>query len=222
MDQKCKEEMKTKIRRLPAVLMLIVLCLTVFPVSAFGAGNAEVKIPVSVELSGEIPAQDETYTVKLSALDQAPVPKDDTLKITGEGASAFPAISYSSPGIYGYKISQQAGSHGGGHYDETVYYVRVTVTNAEDGGLEAAVAAHTDAGMTGEKRDIVFQNTYDAVPKLPKQDPPRKPAVKQPADAVRTGDTTHLFLFGSLLGISCLGICLAAGIDHRKRRKERL
>ena len=143
--------MKTKIRRFPAVLMLIVLCLTVFPVSAFGAGNAEVKIPVSVELSGEIPAQDETYTVKLSALDQAPVPKDDTLKITGEGASAFPAISYSSPGIYGYKISQQAGSHGRGHYDETVYYVRVTVTNAEDGGLEAAVAAHTDAGMTGEK-----------------------------------------------------------------------
>ena len=103
------------IRRFPAVLMLIVLCLTVFPVSAFGAGNAEVKIPVSVELSGEIPAQDETYTVKLSALDQAPVPKDDTLKITGEGASAFPAISYSSPGIYGYKISQQAGSHGRGH-----------------------------------------------------------------------------------------------------------
>lgn len=222
MDQKCKEEMKTKIRRFPAVLMLIVLCLTVFPVSAFGAGNAEVKIPVSVELSGEIPAQDETYTVKLSALDQAPVPKDDTLKITGEGASAFPAISYSSPGIYGYKVSQQAGSHGRGHYDETVYYVRVTVTNAEDGGLEAAVAAHTDAGMTGEKRDIVFQNMYDAVPKPPKQDPPRKPAVKQPADIVKTGDTTPLFLFGSLLGISCLGICLAAGIDNRKRLKERL
>ena len=44
MDQKCKEEMKTKIRRFPAVLMLIVLCLTVFPVSAFGAGNAEVKL----------------------------------------------------------------------------------------------------------------------------------------------------------------------------------
>ena len=87
--------------------------------------------------------------MKLSALDQAPVPKDDTLKITGEGTSAFPAISYSSPGIYGYKVSQQAGSHKRGHYDETVYYVRVTVTNAEDGGLEAAVAAHTDAGMTG-------------------------------------------------------------------------
>lgn len=89
MDQKCKEEMKTKIGRFPAVLMLIVLCLTVFPVSAFGAGNAEVKIPVSVELSGEIPAQDETYTVKLSALDQAPVPKDDTLKITGRGHPPF-------------------------------------------------------------------------------------------------------------------------------------
>ena len=52
---------------------------------SFWSRKCRSKIPVSVELSGEIPAQDETYTVKLSALDQAPVPKDDTLKITGGG-----------------------------------------------------------------------------------------------------------------------------------------
>ena len=48
--------MKTNIRKFPAVLLLAVLCLTVFPISAVAAGVAEVKIPVSVELSGEKPS----------------------------------------------------------------------------------------------------------------------------------------------------------------------
>ena len=39
--------MKTNIRKFPAVLLLAVLCLTVFPISAMAAGVAEVKIPVS-------------------------------------------------------------------------------------------------------------------------------------------------------------------------------
>ena len=52
--------MKTNIRKFPAVLLLAVLCLTVFPISAMAAGVAEVKIPVSVELSGEKPSPDET------------------------------------------------------------------------------------------------------------------------------------------------------------------
>ena len=71
--------MKTNIRKFPAVLLLAVLCLTVFPISAMAAGVAEVKIPVSVELSGEKPSPDETYTIILQGEDEAPMPEENIL-----------------------------------------------------------------------------------------------------------------------------------------------
>lgn len=74
--------MKTNIRKFPAVLLLAVLCLTVFPISAMAAGVAEVKIPVSVELSGEKPSPDETYTIILQGEDEAPMPEENTITIT--------------------------------------------------------------------------------------------------------------------------------------------
>lgn len=132
--------MKTQNRRIPAVFLLTALILAVFPVTAFAAEAAEVKIPVKVERSGETPDQKETYIVKLEAHNQAPMPAQDTEKVTGTGMAEFPAIHYTASGIYCYKVSQQAGSHERGHYDETVYYVKVTVTNAEDGGLATVVA----------------------------------------------------------------------------------
>lgn len=75
--------MKTNIRKFPAVLLLAVLCLTVFPISAMAAGVAEVKIPVSVELSGEKPSPDETYTIILQGEDEAPMPEENTIMVTG-------------------------------------------------------------------------------------------------------------------------------------------
>lgn len=154
--------MKTSIRKIPAAVLLLVLCLTVFPLSAFAADTSVgVAIPVSVELSGETPSPEETYTFVLQAVDNAPMPEESTLKIIGAGKGEFPVINYSTPGIYCYTVTQQAGSHDRGHYDATVYYVRVSVTNGEYGGLEAVVAAHTDAAMTSEKQDMTFTNTYD-------------------------------------------------------------
>ena len=152
--------MKTNIRKFPAVLLLAVLCLTVFPISAMAAGVAEVKIPVSVELSGEKPSPDETYTIILQGEDEAPMPEENTITITGAGKAEFPAVEYAVPGVYTYSVSQQPGKLENGHYDNTVYYVKVTVTNGESGDLEAVVAAHTDAQMNSEKQDIGFVNSY--------------------------------------------------------------
>ena len=117
------------------------------------AGVAEVKIPVSVELSGEKPSPDETYTIILQGEDEAPMPEENTITVTGAGKAEFPAVEYSVPGVYTYSVSQQPGKLENGHYDNTVYYVKVTVTNGESGDLEAVVAAHTDAQMNSEKQE---------------------------------------------------------------------
>ena len=216
----------------------MVLCLTALPFSAFGAESVEVKIPVSVKVSGGTPSSEESYTLVLRAADNAPMPEADTLKITGEGTGAFPAISYSAPGVYCYTVSQQSGSHKRGHYDETVFYVKVTVTNGESGDLEAVVAAHTDAEMTGEKQDIVFENSYDPIPTPTKEPAPTTEPTKEPeagptaapetvqketettstsAKAVKTGDETDMTLWiGMLIGAVCVFCAASAYVYSRK------
>ena len=195
--------MNTKMKKISAVLLLVVLCLTVFPISAFAADSVEVKIPVSVELAGEKPSQAETYTYVLKAVDDAPMPKENTVTITGSGKTVFPTVTYQTPGIYCYTVTQQAGNTANGHYDATVYYVKVTVVNAENGGLQAVIAAHTDPQMVSTKSDITFKNTFDAV----------KKETTQTNKTVKTGDTSNLEL---MIGLFCISGCMLA-IAIRKK-----
>ena len=174
--------MKTKIKKTAAAFLFALLCLTVFPASVSAADSAErtasVAIPVSVNLSGEVPSPAETYTVTMQAAEEGtPRPSENTLTITGVGTAAFPAVTYTQPGIYCYTVTQQAGSHARGHYDNTVYYVRISVTNGENGGLEAVAAVHTDAQMISVKQELTFTNTYDPVP---------QPSTQTPADTTKT------------------------------------
>ncbi|MGI6012636.1 MAG: Spy0128 family protein [Ruminococcus sp.] len=223
--------MKTSIRRIPAAILLLVLWLTVSPISAFAEVNVEVEIPVSIELSGETPSPEETYTVVLQAVDDAPMPAESTLEITGESSAVFP-VSYSTPGIYCYKIFQQVGNHERGNYDAVVYYVKVTVTNGESGGLQAVIAAHTDEQMVSEKQDITFYNDYDPapVPTIQTQDTAKKPTIVKAAEKsqtssskiknanpVKTGDSTNVILWASLLAGS---VCTLGAVGFHKKREN--
>ena len=221
--------MKTNIRKFPAVLLLAVLCLTVFPISAMAAGVAEVKIPVSVELSGEKPSPDENI-----------------LTVTGAGKAEFPAVSYSVPGVYCYTVSQQPGSLKKGHYDSTVYYVKVTVTNGDSGELEAVVAAHTDAQMVSEKQDITFVNTYDpadtptptpspaytptSTPATPVTTTPDKTGSNPTASGTssshvksmpKTGDNTNIGKWIAVICVSGCAVLLIIGFARKKQKTDK-
>ena len=243
--------MKTNIRKFPAVLLLAVLCLTVFPISAMAAGVAEVKIPVSVELSGEKPSPDETYTIILQGEDEAPMPEENTITITGAGKAEFPAVEYAVPGVYTYSVSQQPGKLENGHYDNTVYYVKVTVTNGESGDLEAVVVAHTDAQMNSEKQDIGFVNSYDPVDTptpVPENtatitNTPIKPDSNPPASGTssytgtssyagntgsshvkampKTGDNTNIAKWIAVICVSGCVVLLAAVFVRRKKKTDK-
>lgn len=216
-----KEEIKTSIKKIPAVLLLAILCLTAFHVSVFAAETAEVRIPVRVELAGGKPSPEETYTVVLQAMGEAPMPSESTMEITGDGRASFPAIRYSEPGVYCYTVMQQPGVNKKGHYDNEVYYVKVTVTNGESGGLEAVIAAHTDAEMVSEKQDIAFTNTYD-IEKVPTVTPTASPtgrdASKKADSAPKTGDSMNTLMWVCLLGFS--GCILSVLLAERMRRWE--
>ena len=71
------------------MLLLVVLCLAVFPISTFAADAVQVQIPVSIQTSGETPSPEENYTVELQAVDDAPMPSENVLEISGSGKAFF-------------------------------------------------------------------------------------------------------------------------------------
>ena len=81
--------------------------------------------------------------------------------------------------------------------------MKVTVVNAENGGLQAVIAAHTDPQMVSTKSDITFKNTFDAV----------KKETTQTNKTVKTGDNSNLEL---MIGLFCISGCMLA-IAIRKK-----
>ena len=169
--------MKKTLCRVSAVFLLVLLYLTLLPTAAFAADSIDVAVPVTVKVTGAAPSPDETYTVRLERLSaDAPMPTAGTdhedLTVTGADQKAFPAITFTRVGEYCYKVTQLAGQNSKGHYDSTVYYVRITIANAKEGdGFESYVSAHKDEAMQAEKQDIEFVNLYDADPVTPTPTP---------------------------------------------------
>lgn len=213
------------------MLLLVVLCLAVFPISTFAADAVQVQIPVSIQTSGETPSPEENYTVELQAVDDAPMPSENVLEISGSGKAFFSPIQYTTPGIYYYTITQQSGTHKRGHYDQTVYYVKVSVTNGENGNLETVIAAHTDADMTDAKCDITFTNYYKPIKKTsegttetipttkrkPETKPGNKTSIKKSKNKVKTGDNSNATLFAILLLVSGTGLLIIAISRYREK-----
>ena len=72
-----------------------------------------------------------------------------------DGTVTFGTLTYVSPGVYKYAISEVAGDAEGVTYDASVYDVTVTVTEDGDGGLVASVAYETKDG-----KPPTFVNEY--------------------------------------------------------------
>lgn len=79
------------------MLLLVVLCLAVFPISTFAADAVQVQIPVSIQTSGETPSPEENYTVELQAVDDAPMPSENVLEISGSGKAFFHQFNIQLP-----------------------------------------------------------------------------------------------------------------------------
>ena len=161
--------MKKMIKKISAAVLLMLMCLAALPLGVFAAGKAVVEIPVSIKLTGELPEEAESFILRLTPADtKTPMPEgfeeDCDITVKGNTTATFPVISYTVPGIYSYTVQQIPGTNEKCTYDDTVYYVRVSVTNGENGVLEAVTAAHTDAQMESKKQTMEFVNTYEITP----------------------------------------------------------
>ena len=173
-----------RFRKIAAALLTLALGFCLCQPAAFAATAADQhtqlqELPVSIQSTGETPLPKETLTVELEAVDNAPLPEVTTLEITDGETGSFGPISYTKPGYYVYTVRQRAGVNTRGTYDETVYYLRVSVVWDND-KLVARMAVHTQADLMDEKvSSITFNNSYKAIETPYYPDPYDRPTVTE-------------------------------------------
>ena len=167
-------------RRLPkmaAALLAAALAVSAALPALAADQRAELELEASVRCTGE--AADETLTVRLTALDGAPMPEgcDDEAELDFpardcRGADdktltkTFDAIVYTAPGIYEYTVTQDAGGRKRADYDDTVFYLKVMVAWDTDDELKGHVSVRRD-GDDGAKTELLFRNSYRSTDPLP-------------------------------------------------------
>ena len=167
-------------RRLPkmaAALLAAALAVSAALPALAADQRAELELEASVRCTGE--AADETLTVRLTALDGAPMPEgcDDEAELDFPArdcrdaddktlTKTFDAIVYTAPGIYEYTVTQDAGGRKRADYDDTVFYLKVMVAWDTDDELKVHVAVRRD-GDDGAKAELLFKNSYRSTDPLP-------------------------------------------------------
>jgi len=104
------------------------------------------------------PPEDIEFKFVLTPVNNAPMPANSEVTITGAGEASFGQITYTMPGIFTYTITEIAGNLPNWSYDASVYTLTVTVTENANGQLTISRAL-TKAGQPAEK--ALFTNTYN-------------------------------------------------------------
>ncbi|SDS02305.1 Spy0128 family protein [Parafannyhessea umbonata] len=174
----------------------------------------EIDPPVTKKIAGDKPAKKSTFDFVLESIDGAPLPegaKDGklTTSIEGEGTIEFGKIDYTKAGTYEYRCYEIDKGEDGYTYDNTVYTMRVAVTE----GTKNFKVERAIVDKNGKEHDsLTFVNTYKA---------PAKPATvkKGGSGVVKTGDTNNV---GAVVALGVIGAVAVAGavVMRRDNKKE--
>jgi pilin isopeptide linkage protein len=162
------------------------------PTSAFAATytrSTELAVPVTHTLEGDTPADKLAFEFSITPVEEGdPVPAASTITVENPGGpleDSFDAITYTKPGDYDYILSQVEGNTEGVTYDNSQYYVRVSVRYDQgelkpwvkgykiDTSSAGSYAANADDAddADGKVAAFVFRNTYTE----PKSEEPTTP-----------------------------------------------
>ena len=93
-------------------------------------------------------------------------------------------------------------------YDPSVYHLKVSVTNAQDGsGLTAMVALRSE-DVDEKLAEAMFTNRYGTSPVPRDSNPPK------------TGDESNILLYGYLALVSIAGLVVSVVIQKRGKRRS--
>lgn len=143
-----------------AGLVLINTVPMVSSASETTASTAKVTIDAVVAVNGDTPDKDNQEEFKI-VLAYADGDKDtiETVTTTG-GRVEFKTITYDSPGVHNYTVSETKGSANGYTYDTKVYDVKVSIVN--EGGELSTIYTVREQGEQNKRSSMVFVNSYKA------------------------------------------------------------
>lgn len=195
-----------------ALCALAAFALVATPADAYAYDEVTAQVQVEVALSGDTPAQSETFTVAMEPADGETVsPAQNEVTITGAGTGTF-AVSYAKPGEHHYTVTQTAGSADRWTYDTKVYDVTVyCMWNESNDTLYTEVSCK---GSDGYKYDsCIFTNSYDAPDPQPTEETTEETVVEQ---LVKTGDAQMMLGIGAAIVAACA--CAGAAVALRRKR----
>jgi pilin isopeptide linkage protein len=189
---------KKNINKITALGLAALLLLDMGSAKAFAADQpkATVEIEVQSDISGDTPADAETFVYEIVSSDNnAPMPQDATLNITGSGKASFGKIEYDNVGEYQYTIKQNPGTNANYTYDSSQYNITVAITRSDDGTLTPIMTVAS--GKERAKRSAVtFVNEYKAPstetenPSEPSTEPESKPEPKPEPEPEKPSEPT--------------------------------
>jgi pilin isopeptide linkage protein/LPXTG-motif cell wall-anchored protein len=162
---------------------------------------------VSKQITGDTPSEDSLFTFRLTAdressmlpsgMTQMPMPQGtaplQTMTVNGNGAGSyeFGDITFTQPGTYVYRITEENTGADGYTYDESVFTVKYVVTADDASRSLKCVRTITKDGETAD--DVIFSNIYkkDKDDTKPDPEPVTYTPVKSdpPVSKQITGDT---------------------------------
>ena len=166
-----------------------------------GYDPIEIDPPVEKKVEGQQAPTGARFTFQMKALTSgSPLPEGatgdlKTVTITGPGSVEFGKISYDTPGLHRYQLSEINNNEAGFTYDKATYEMIVDVKD-EAGTLVAHISYLKD-GKASER--ITFTNTYEAT----------KPPVP------KTGESRNLLSL--LLALSAIGAAVVLLLIKKRR-----
>lgn len=139
----------------------------------------------------------------------------DTATNDADGKYVFEALPITAAGTYEFTVKELAGDAEHVTYDDSVYTVTVTVTDALDGTYRVEYAYERDGR---EAAGVLFENTYAQPQPQPKPEP--KPEPKPQPESPKTGDDFAALGLWIALAFVSGGLLAGTVIFGKKRTAE--
>ncbi len=132
-------------------------------------------VPLTLELEGETPDHEISYTFEMTGKDGAPMPDgNNPIVMTEAGTENFGELFFTEPGTYEYTISQTTESEEGLTLDETVYTLHAYMYLDDFDVLRGTVYL-TEEGMSTKPAEVCYKNSYEKPEPTPTPTPTETP-----------------------------------------------
>jgi len=224
------------------VLVLTMLIVILLPVSSYAANEqVSVTIPFEVFLQNGVAGRADEITVVMEASQtNTPMPAQSRITITNAGRAEFPAIIFSTPGNYTYRVFQESEQTAHIIVDKTIYLVTVQIAQGADGHLQSTISV-MNSNRQGKEEKIEFTNIGRILAIKP-QEPVIRDNINNThnvqnaqnaqnvqnvqnaynahstynASNVKTGDSTKMNLYIGIMGVSLMMFLL---LERYRKRK---